>query len=192
MPAESDDPRVRRLTEARRRDGARKQDACLAAVERLTAAGQAVTFAEVERLAGVSSWFAYNNTVVRAHIESARAQSPAVAASTPPRRTDAAGLRADLAHARDEVRRLREERDNLRQHVRRGLGSAVEERDAASVLERAEGAERQRDLLHDELREARSELARTVQDRDRLRSELDAARGAVKRMMHTPVGQSAI
>lgn len=184
----TDDIRVQRLTEARRLDGIRKQGACLAALDVLMSQGEAVTFAEIQRRANVSSWFVYNNAAVRASIEEARARDTERERNTSPIRVDVAGLRADLADARDEVRRLRDERDRLRQRVRQGLGAALEQRDVASVIERAESAERQRDLLQAELQDARARLAITNDDLVLLREELTAARGAVKRMMRTPAG----
>lgn len=182
------DVRVQRLTEARRLDGVRKQEACLKALDVLTSRGMTVTFAEIQRLANVSSWFVYNNAVVRASIEEARRLGTEHEIKAPPVRVDVAGLRADLADARDEIRRLREERDRFRQRVRQGLGAALEQRDIASVVERAESAERQRDLLQAELQDARARLAIAHDDVLLLREELAAARGAVKRMMRAPAG----
>lgn len=184
----TDDLRVQRLTEARRLDGVRKQEACLNALDVLISQGEAVTFAEIQRRANVSSWFVYNNAAVRASVEEARSRETQCQTNTSPVRVDVAGLRADLADARDEVRRLREERDRFRQRVRQGLGAALEQRDVASVGERAESAERQRDLLQAELQDARARLAVANDDLVLLREELAAARGAVKRMMRTPAG----
>lgn len=176
MPDQAVDPRVTRLTDSRRRDGARKEAACLAAVEKLQMSGGHVTFADVQRAAGVSSWFTYNNATVRRAIESARATDVALlTARQAVARAGPAGLRADLAHARHEVRQLREERDRLRERVRRGLGAALENRDAASLIERADTAERQRDALKAELHESRILIAQMHEGSQLLREELEAA-----------------
>lgn len=181
------DPRVIRLTDRRRRDGARKEAACLAVMDQMQARGGHVTFADVQWAAGVSSWFTYNNATVRQPIESARATS--VPSQRPTERAAPAGLRADLAHARHEVRQLREERDRLRDRVRRGLGAVVEHRDATALIERAVVAERQRDTLKIELHEAHVELAQARDDAQLIREELKAARATVEQMMRGPIAE---
>lgn len=76
--------RITRLTERRRADSARKKAAALAAIDNLLRAGQAVTFAAVERSARVSSWFVYNNAEVRATIEAARSRPQQKQPQPPP------------------------------------------------------------------------------------------------------------
>ncbi|GAA1488400.1 DUF6262 family protein [Brachybacterium sacelli] len=173
--------RVERLTETRRLDSAYKRTAALDAVKELIRAGQPVTFAAVGRAASVSSWFVYNNVTVRAAIEAARSRpetrSAQTASATP------AGLRADLTLARAEIKQLREERDRLLAQVRRGLGSALESRDRDALLEQVRDLERQRNQLNSELFAARAELAKSQESVQLLAEELDAARGAVRRMM---------
>ncbi|MBD5785038.1 hypothetical protein IF650_02485 [Cellulosimicrobium terreum] len=174
------DQRVERLTRQRRDEGARKQAAALAAVDYLAATGKAITFSAVERAAGVSSWFVYNNAAVRSAIEAARVR---VTPGPTAERVAPAGLRADLAMARAEVKQLREERNNLLAQVRRGLGSALESRDRDGLLEQVRDLERQRNALNSELLAARVDHAKAEEAVLLLRDDLDAARGAVRKMM---------
>lgn len=177
----SREDRITRLTERRRADSARKKAAALAAIDDLLRAGQAVSFAAVERSARVSSWFVYNNAEVRATIEAARSRPPAEATTAPA--AAPAGLRTDLALARAEIRQLRDERARLLKQVRRGLGSALESRDRETLLEQVRDLERQRNLLNSELHAARTDLAKSQESAQLLGEELEAARAAVRRMM---------
>lgn len=180
--------RIARLTKLRRADSARKKATALAAIDDLLRAGKAVSFAAVGRSARVSSWFVYNNSEVRATIESARSRVPAEATASP---TAPAGLRADLALARAEIKQLREERDRLLSQVRRGLGSALESRDREGLLEQVRDLERQRNLLNTELLAARTDLAKSQQNVQLLGEELEAARDAVRRMMRASAKRPA-
>lgn len=175
--------RVERLTQHRRDVGQAKETAALKAVEDLLAHGQPITFTGVQREASVSSWFVYNNVRVRAAIDRARSQTPLPAPRPTAVRASAESLRADLAQSRAEVADLRRERERLRTRLRRDLGAAMEQQDAATLVARVQGLERDRAALSAELVQARVELSQSQEETSLLRGDLDAARSALRRMM---------
>lgn len=175
--------RAERLAQHRRAVGRAKQQAAVQAVERLLAEGRPVTFTSVQRAAGVSSWFVYNNAEVRAAIVHGQGQVPAPTPRPVAHAATVESLRADLAHARAEVADLRQERDRLASRLRRGLGAAMEQRDVQSLIERLQELEHERAALAAQLRQARVELSTAQEEVTLLTDDLVGARTALHRMM---------
>jgi hypothetical protein len=120
------------LAAAQRRAEQTRQRA-VAALRRMDAAGQRITFDAVSRAAGVSRSWLYAQQDLRAEIERLRQRHPtAGAAAVPPQRqraTDASLLRR-LEAATARIRRLEADNCQLRDALARALG----ERRAAQVL----------------------------------------------------------
>lgn len=115
----------------RRAEQTRKR--AVAALQRMDAAGQRITFDTVSRAAGVSRSWLYAQQDLRAEIERLRRRHPtAKAAAIPPQRqraTDASLLRR-LEAATARIRRLEADNRQLRDALARVIG----ERRAAQIL----------------------------------------------------------
>lgn len=172
------------MIEARRRDGATKRARVLAAVEQLAACGTPITFAEVARTAGVSSWLVYAPDV-RCAIETARARQseqtdPAAGGDRTPDRSSV----TDLALARDEISRLRAERDEQRRQLSLALGGRMDDMAKADLVARVDELTRHNSRLVAALAEQRS-AARALEARIvGLEDDLGAARTSLRRMIH--------
>lgn len=178
--------RTERLVATRRRAAAEKQARALAIVERLLARGEHVSFVDVHRAAGVSTWFVYNNPAVRNAIERAirhQRALPAAGRTTSADDRSLPGLRTELAHARCEIRDLRDERDRLRTRLRRDLGDHVDALTKRDVLERVRALELETEQLRSTLRAATDELATKTRDLDQALADLEGTRLAIRQMM---------
>ncbi|MEV0535485.1 DUF6262 family protein [Kitasatospora sp. NPDC050463] len=172
------------LRESRARDSRTKRAKVLTAVDQMRERGDTITFASVARTAGVSSWLVYAEGV-REHVEAAmkgqakgarRTRQAGAGAS-------AASLATDLALAREENKVLREENQRLTGAVRRGLGAQLDQSGTKELSERIE------ELLQ-AVERISGERDRALTERDELQDKLteteenlDAARGAIKRLM---------
>lgn len=177
---------TRRLAEGRARDRAAKTQQALAAVARLHAAGQRVTFAHVARDAAVSTWFTYHQEKVAAAIRAAQQDQAEHGLHHTPstqERVSAASLRTDLEHSRDEVRTLRQENQRLRQSLAARLGIELTHPDPVELADRLRQVEqRNRELAADldaATRRARDLQSQLVDSEE----NLTAAREGLRRMM---------
>lgn len=155
--------RTDRLAAARRQASRAKTTQALAAVHRLHAAGEPVTFTRVARTAAVSTWFTYNNTEVATTIRKAQDDQTENGLREGPRPADrvtAASLRVDLEHARQEIRALKGQMVRLRDALGRQLGAELEATDPSSLLKRV------RDLEHHNLELAQQLVTSDGQRRD--------------------------
>lgn len=184
MTADSTAQRVDKLTLARQATSRAKTAQALAAVHRLHAAGDPVTFARVARTAAVSTWFTYNNDQVAAAVRAAQADQAEHGLSETPRPADrvtAASLRVDLEHARHENRALRGQIVQLRDALGRQLGAELEATSPADLLSRV------RDLEHHNVQLAQRLVTSDGQRRDLedqlvlTRADLAAARETLRR-----------
>lgn len=180
------DSRTDRLVANRRAAAAKKQTHTLAAIEQMLERGTRVTFVEVQRTAGVSTWFVYNNPTIRWAIESAiRAQHDhhAAEATRPLDDRSLPGLRAELANARAEIRDLRDERDRLRRRLQRDLGDQVDAHSKRELLERLRVFEQENTRLQDTLRTTTAELATMKRERDTAVADLEGTQLALRQTM---------
>lgn len=118
---------------AARRRAERTRQRAIAALRRMDATGQHITFDAVAREAGVSRSWLYAQDDLRAQIERLRQRHPATpSAPVPPRRqqASASSLLRRLEAATARIRRL--EADNQQLHD--ALAQALGERRAAEVL----------------------------------------------------------
>jgi hypothetical protein len=125
------------IAAARRRTGQTRQRA-VAALRRMDAAGQRITFDAVAREAGVSRSWLYAQDDLRAEIGRLRQRHPAtLPAPVPPQRQRASdsSLLRRLEAATARIRRLEADNQQLRDALARALG----ERRAADVLGQAGG-----------------------------------------------------
>src|SRR5712691_4553188 len=120
------------IAAARRRAGQTRQRA-VAALRRMDAAGQRITFDSVAREAGVSRSWLYAQDDLRAEIGRLRQRNPASAsAPVPPQRQRAsdASLLRRLEAATGRIRHLEADNQQLRDALARALG----EQRAAGIL----------------------------------------------------------
>jgi Family of unknown function (DUF6262) len=123
---------------AARRRAAQTRERAIAALRRMDATGQRVTFDAVAREAGVSRSWLYSQDDLRTEIERLRQRHPTTASPPPQRQraTDASLLRRlEVATAR--IRRLQADNQQLRDALAQALG----ERRAAEILGRTTGRE---------------------------------------------------
>lgn len=112
------------IAAARRRAQQTRQRA-IAALRRMDATGQRITFDAVSREAGVSRSWLYAQDDLRAQIERLRQRHPAPSpAPVPPQRQRAsdASLLRRLEAATDRIRRLEADNQQLRDALARALG----------------------------------------------------------------------
>lgn len=181
------DRRTERLVASRRAAAAEKQAHTLTTIERMLERGAKINFVEVQRTAGVSTWFLYNNPTIRLAVESAiRAQHDhqAAEATKPLDDRTLAGLRTELANARAEIRDLREERDRLRRRLQRDLGDQVDARSRRELLERLRVLEQENSKLQDTLRTTTTELATAKRERDTVAADLEGTQLALRQTIH--------
>lgn len=180
------DRRTERLVANRRAAAAEKQAHTVATIERMLERGAKINFVEVQRTAGVSTWFVYNNPTIRLAVESAiRAQHDhqAAEATKPLDDRTLAGLRTELANARVEIRDLREERDRLRRFLQRDLGDQVDARSKRELLERLRVLEKENSQLQDSLRTTTTEAATMKRERDTAVADLEGTQLALRQTM---------
>jgi hypothetical protein len=125
------------IAAARRRAEQTRQRA-IAALRRMDATGQHITFDAVAREAGVSRSWLYAQDDLRAQIERLRQRHPAAAAApVPPQRQRASdsSLLRRLEAATSRIRHLEADNQQLRDALARALG----ERRAADVLGQTSG-----------------------------------------------------
>lgn len=178
--------RTERLVAKRKLAAAEKQAHTLAFIERLLASQGRVTFVDVQRGAGVSTWFVYNNPVVRAAIEDAmREQRTArsIDAVKPADDRTIRGLRAELADARAEIRDLREERERLRRRLQRNLGDQISTMEKRELLERLRVLEDENNQLQTSLRATTEDHAAIRRELDNSQTELEGTRLALRQMV---------
>ncbi|MEU4580460.1 DUF6262 family protein [Nonomuraea sp. NPDC023979] len=123
---------------ARRRAEQTRQRA-IAALRRMDAAGQHVTFEAVARQAKVSRSWLYTQEDLRAEIERLRRRHPAASSPPPPERQRASdpSLLRRLEVATAHIRRLEADNKQLRDALARALG----ERRAAEILGQVAGCD---------------------------------------------------
>lgn len=178
--------RTERLVANRRAAAAHKQTHTLATVKQLLERGTRITFVAVQRAAGVSTWFVYNNPTIRQAIEAAiqtQHDHHAAQSTTPVDDRSLPGLRTELAHARAEIRDLREERDRLRHRLQRHLGDQVDAHSKRELLERLRVLEHESMRLQDTLRTTTAELATTMRERDTAVADLEGTQLALRQTM---------
>lgn len=180
------DMRTEKLIANRRAASTEKQSSTLATLKSMMSRGENVTFASVRRAAGVSSWFVYNNPVVRAAIESAIKENKNRLSedcyTKPDNRTNA-DLRVELANARCEISDLRSEVSRLRQHLQRTLGEQVDSFRGREIAEQLRVAKQENSRLRDDLRSTNNALAESVRDRNSAVADRDGAQLALRQMM---------
>lgn len=185
--SKSSETRTDRLLLARRRVSQTKQEHALAAVERLRRTGQAVTFTATSRAAAVSTWFAYNNTLVAAAIRQAQtdqAENGLQSHPQPQERVTAASLRTELSNSRQEVKELRREHARLNAALATRLGTNLERVDLDDVLARLHDAEDRNVQLGSDLEAATITVTDLQSQLTTAHDELTAARDALRRSMH--------
>lgn len=180
------DSRTERLVANRRAAAAEKRTHTLATVERMLSRGERVNFIEVQRTAGVSTWFVYNNPTVRHVIEAAmrgQRDHKTTDAAKPLDSRTLPGLRAEVANARAEIRDLRDERDRLRRRLQRDLGDQVGALGKRELLERLRVVEQENAQLQSALHTTTAELATIKQERDEAVADLEGTRLALRQTM---------
>lgn len=185
--SKSSESRTDLLVQARRRVSQTKQDQTLAAVERLRSTGQAVTFTAASRAAAVSTWFAYNNTLVAAAIRQAQtdqAENGLQSHPQPQERVTAVSLRTELGNSRQEVKELRHENVRLNAALATRLGTNLERVDLGDVLARLREAEDRNVQLESALEAATNTVTDLKSQLTTAQDELTAARDALRRSMH--------
>lgn len=188
MPAapeasEAPAPKSAAMIEARRRDGAAKRARVLAVVEQMAACGTPITFAEVARTAGVSTWLVYAPGVRQA-IEAARTRQPDHADPAVQRRSKPDPAAAtDLALARAEIARLRAERDDQRRQLSLALGARMDDLAKSDLVARVDELTRDNNQLLAALGEQRSAVSALEARIVGLEDELAAARTSLRRMI---------
>lgn len=172
------------LRASRHKDSQVKRGRVMAALEKLKAGGEPITFRGVARAAGVSPWLVYAEGV-REHVETAMAGQAKAArrAAAAGGSASAASLACDLELARAQLKELRAERDTLKAAVQRGLGAALETAGTRELTARINEL-----LAHGERLAAEKEAALTenVQLKAKLaesEGNLTAARTALKKMI---------
>ncbi len=123
----------RHIIAAARRRAEQTRQRAIAALRRMDATGQRITFDTVSRMAGVSRSWLYAQDDLRAGIERLRDRHPAVPpAPVPPQRQRASdsSLLRRLEAATARIRHLKADNQQLRDALARALG----ERRAADVV----------------------------------------------------------
>jgi hypothetical protein len=164
------------LAAARRQDSLRRRQRVLAALDRLSGAGEEISVAAVARAAGVDRSFLYRHHDLRAQILQRAAQvQPDVSV---PRTTQVSrqSLLADLANLRAHNERLRRQVGKLARRLSESLGEEVFR---ASGLGGPEDTEQMRRRVG-ELEQTMAGLREQLQERTVV---LEAARAANRELM---------
>lgn len=178
--------RTRNLAEARACASAAKTQQALAAVARLHATGQRVTFARVAQDAAVSTWFTYHQATVAAAIRTAQqdqAEHGLHHTPSPQERVSAASLRTDLEHTRDEVRSLRQENTQLRKSLATRLGIELTHPDPVELADRLRQVEQRNHELAANLNTATRQTRDLADQLTAAEDSLVAAREGLRRMI---------
>jgi hypothetical protein len=127
----------RHVIAAARRRAEQTRERAIAALRRMDAAGQRISFDAVARQAGVSRSWLYTQDDLRAEIERLRHRHPAASPAPPPQRQRASdpSLLRRLEAATSRIRQLEADNQQLRDALARALG----QRRAADVLGRNSG-----------------------------------------------------
>ena len=128
----------RHVVAAARRRAEQTREHAIAALRRMDATGQRISFDAVAREAGISRSWLYSQDDLRAEIERLRQRHPAaLSAPVPPQRQRASdsSLLRRLEAATVRARRLEADNQQLRDALARALG----ERRAAEVLGQTDG-----------------------------------------------------
>jgi chromosome segregation ATPase len=175
-------PKTTAMIEARRADARTKRQRVAVALEQVAAQGTPITFAEVARAAGVSSWLVYAPGL-REVIEAARARQSTQPAAERSGRPGGPGLSTDLALARAEIARLRAERDEQRRQLSLALGARMDDLAKADLLARLDELTHHNGELAAALSEAQTEAATLGARIVELEDDLAAARTSLRRMI---------
>jgi hypothetical protein len=113
------------IAAARRRADQTRQRA-IAALQRMDATGQRITFDAVARQAGISRSWLYAQDDLRAQVERLRQRHPAGTSALPPQRQRASdtSLLRRLEAATARIRRLEADNQQLRDALARALGQS--------------------------------------------------------------------
>ncbi len=172
------------LLEARQKDSRQKRASVFAAVDRMKADGDPISFSAVAKAAGVSNWLVYSEGV-REYIEAARKGQAGVASrqQREGKGPSPASLATDLELARAELRTVRGERDRLKAAVQRSLGRQVDQVGSAQLVARVQELIRQveeRDRKLAAVRVERDDLQRSL---DEAQDDLISVRTALQKMV---------
>lgn len=185
-PGISSDPRVARLTAARRQASVDKRQRTLAALTKLAAAQEPISISALARHAHVSTWFIYNTPEIDSAVRRAITDQHTRALSSASRKastTTPDSLRTDLALARREIIDLRNERDVLTRRLQLVLGAQIEQVPHEQLVKRIEDQHNQINQLQAERDEALARATTAEKRCTTVEDELGAARSSLKRMM---------
>lgn len=182
------DPRTELLVANRRAAAAAKKTSTLTALEGIIHRGERVSFKAVQRAAGVSTWYVYNNRDVRASIEAAISDQGRQGLPPSMSRLDGRtvpGLQTELANARAEIRDLRDERSRLKQRLQRSLGNQVDSMSRQDMAEELASANKEIAALRSELESATASLAVCNRERDEAIADREGAQLALRQTMRS-------
>ena len=169
---------VEALAAARRRDSTRRRQRVLAALERLTGAGEEISVAAVARAAGVDRSFLYRHHDLRAQILTRAAQSQPDASLPRSAQVSRQSLLADLTNVRAQNERLRRQVNKLAKRLSEALGEEVFR--ASGLGGPAEDDTKALRRRVAELEQTTADLREQVQEQS---EELDAARATNRELM---------
>ena len=178
--------RTERLIADRKAVSVRKQKEALEALSKLVEAGEIISFTTVYKAAGVSSWFVYNNEIVRSAVKEEIRKQTLQQRMEPQMRTDSRtvrGLRTELANARSEINELRKDRERLRHYLQRNLGDQLEKRRLEELPAKIQQLKDSNMELSGELEVARAALKKCEQERDEAKANAEGAHLALRQMM---------
>ncbi len=167
---------VEALAAARRRDSTRRRQRVLAALERLTGAGEEISVAAVARAAGVDRSFLYRHHDLRAQILTRAAQSQPDASLPRSAQVSRQSLLADLTNVRAQNERLRRQVNKLAKRLSEALGEEVFRASGLGQPDDTEQLRQQAAALEQELLDVRQQL-------EERNDELDAARATNRELM---------
>jgi len=166
------------LAAARRRDSTRRRQRVLTALERLTAAGDQITVAAVDRAAAVDRSFLYRHHDLRAQILAHASQARPDASMPRTTTVSRQSLLADLANTHAHNQRLRRQVGKLTQRLSELLGEEVFR--ASGLGGPAEDDTKALRRRVAELEQTTADLREQVQEQS---EELDAARATNRELM---------
>jgi septal ring factor EnvC (AmiA/AmiB activator) len=177
-------PNTTAMIHARRRDSTAKRARVLATLEHMLDQGIPITFAQVARLARVSTWLVYAPGI-RETVEDACTRQHTHDAAEPQPTPRVRNLQTDLALARAEINRLRTERAQHHQQLRLALGARVDNLAKADLAARVNELTRTNADLAAAIAQHQSDnqtLKARVTD---LEDDLAAARTSLRRMIRS-------